>query len=431
VHATLAVLLAAALVALAASPACAQPADAPLQLTGTLAKVRDAGSITLGHRESSIPFSYLSPRGEPIGYSIDLCKLLVDAIGEAVGRTIAVKWQPVTSETRIAAVAGGQVDLECGSTTNNLERQKQVAFSPTIFVSGTKLLVRKGSPIRSFRDLGGKRVVVTAGTTNEKAMRDLAARFKIAMTLVTAPDHAASFEQLTSGKVDTFATDDVLLYGLLAQHKAAGDYVVTGEFLSYDPYGIVYRKGDAQLAKLVDDSLRQLAEDREIERRYERWFLRRLPQSGVSLDLPMSAQLETILQTLASPPDARPVGESEEEGRDAEPEGAMSFIGAPRSHPPIDTDDEPCRMRPPLAVVSPTRAAGRPAIRTVAEPVTTASGRPSRSTLSPTPAAGSMPMSTVGVPGPSTTPVAGGTCMKSTGSPTRAAEGMAWPRCLS
>jgi glutamate/aspartate transport system substrate-binding protein len=312
VHALLATLLAAALAGVAASPVHAQSPEAPLHLTGTLAKVRDAGSIALGYRASSIPFSYLSPRGEPIGYSIDLCKLLVDAIGEAVGRTIAVKWQPVTSETRIAAVVGGKVDLECGSTTNNLERQKQVAFSPTIFVSGTKLLVRKSSTIRSFRDLGGKRVVVTAGTTNEKAMRELAARFKIAMTLITAPDHEASFQQLTSGKVDTFATDDVLLYGLLAQHRLQADYVVTGEFLSYDPYGIMYRKGDAQLAKLIDDTMRQLAEDREIERRYERWFLSRLPQSGVSLDLPMSAQLETILQTLASPPDARPAGASED-----------------------------------------------------------------------------------------------------------------------
>ena len=225
-----------------------------------------------------------------------------------MGRPLTIKWQPVTPETRIASVASGQSDLECGSTTSNVERRKQVAFSPVIFVAGTKLLVKKGSPIRSFRDLGGKRVVVTAGTTNEKAMRELAARFRIAMTLVSAPDHEASFEQLTSGKVDTFATDDVLLYGLLAQHKLQADYVVVGEFLSYDPYGIMYRKGDPQLAKVVDDTLRELAEDREIERRYERWFLRRLPQSGVSLDLPMSAQLETILQTLASPPDGRPPG---------------------------------------------------------------------------------------------------------------------------
>ena len=290
---------AAGLMALAALQAGAQSAPAPAQLTGTLAKVRESGSITIGHRESSIPFSYLSARGEPIGYSVDLCKLLVDAISEEVGRTIAIKWFPVTSESRIPAVVGGQVDLECGSTTNNLERQKQVSFSPTMFVSGTKLMVKKGSSIKSFRDLAGKKVVVTAGTTNEKTMRELAVKFKIDMILSVAADHAASFAQLQAGQVDAFATDDVLLYGLLAQNKVQSDYVVTGDFLSYDPYGIMYRKGDTQLAQLINDTFHNLAEDREIERRYTRWFLRKLP-SGVSLDLPMSAQLETIIQTMVA-----------------------------------------------------------------------------------------------------------------------------------
>lgn len=289
--------VAAALLSAACTLAGAQ--TAPPLLTGTLQKAREAGSITIGHRESSIPFSYRSARGEPIGYSIDLCKLLVDAISEEVGRTVAIKWVPVTPESRIPAVVNGQVDLECGSTTSNLERQKQVSFSPTLFVSGTKLMVKKGSPIKSFRDLVGKKVVVTAGTTNEKTMRELAVKFKIDMALSVAPDHAASFAQLQAGQVDAFATDDVLLYGLLAQNKAQADYVVTGEFLSYDPYGIMYRKGDAQLAQLVNDTFHHLAEDREIERRYNRWFLRKLP-SGVSLDLPMSAQLETIIQTMVA-----------------------------------------------------------------------------------------------------------------------------------
>ena len=288
---------AAGLLALAALQAGAQ--DAPTQLSGTLQKARETGTLTIGHRESSIPFSYRSARGEPIGYSVDLCKLLVDAISEEVGRTIAIKWVPVTSESRIPAVVGGQVDLECGSTTNNLERQKQVSFSPTMFVSGTKLMVKKGSAIKSFRDLAGKKVVVTAGTTNEKTMRDIAAKFKIEMAITVANDHAASFAQLQAGQADAFATDDVLLYGLLAQNKAQADYTVIGDFLSYDPYGIMYRKGDTQLARLVNDTFHSLAEDREIERRYNRWFLRKLP-SGVSLDLPMSAQLETIIQTMVA-----------------------------------------------------------------------------------------------------------------------------------
>ena len=280
-----------------ALPAAAQ--GDPALLTGTLAKVRQTGSIQLGYRESSIPFSYRSAGGEPIGYSIDLCKLVVDAISEELGREITVRWVAVTSESRIPAVVAGQVDLECGSTTNNLERQKQVAFSPTFFVSGTKLLVKKGSPIRSFRDLAGKRVVVTSGTTNEKTLRDLAARFKIEMNLVVAADHAASYAQLAAGQADAFATDDVLLYGLVAQNKAQADYAVVGDFLSYDPYGLMFRKGDAPFAKLVNQTFHQLAEDGEIERRYKRWFLRKLP-SGVSLDLTMSPQLETILQTMAA-----------------------------------------------------------------------------------------------------------------------------------
>ena len=280
-------------------PVAAQQEDSPTTLTGTLRKVRDSGSITLAYRASSIPFSYLSPRGEPIGYSIDLCKLLVDAISEEIGRTIAIKWQPVTPESRIASIASGQSDLECGSTTSNLERRKLVAFSPTIFVSGTKLLVKKGSSIRSFRDLGGKKVVVTAGTTNEAAMREIARKFKLDFAVLTAADHAASFAMLTAGEVDAFATDDVLLYGLLAQNRRQADYVVTGEFLSYDPYAIMYRKDDPQLARVIVDAFHALAADREIERRYERWFLRKLP-SGVSLDLPMSPQLETTIQSMAA-----------------------------------------------------------------------------------------------------------------------------------
>jgi glutamate/aspartate transport system substrate-binding protein len=284
----------------ASSSACAQADAPPTQLTGTLAKIRQSGQVVIGHRESSIPFSYVSNTGEPIGYSIDLCRQLVDAISEEVGKTIAIQWKLVTSESRIPAVASGQVDLECGSTTNNLERQKLVAFSPTMFVSGAKVMVKNGSPIRTFRDLAGKRVAVTAGTTNEKTLRDLSARFGLKIDLKVAPDHAASFALLTSGAVDAFATDDVLLYGLLAQNKAQADYIVAGDFLSYDPYGVMFRKDDPQMAQLVNDTFHRLAEDREIDRRYDRWFLRRLPVSGMTLNLPMSPQLETIIQTMVS-----------------------------------------------------------------------------------------------------------------------------------
>jgi glutamate/aspartate transport system substrate-binding protein len=283
--------------------ALAQPdGAAPVELTGTLAKVRTARAITLAYRESSVPFSYLSARGEPIGYSIELCRKLAEAIGEAVGRELELKWLPVTSETRIEAIVSGRADLECGSTTNNLERRRQVAFSPVIFVAGTKLLVRRGSSIRSYRDLGRKVVVVTSGTTNESAMRGIARRFKVDFRLAVARDHADSYAQLEAGKADAFATDDVLLFGLIADRGAQKTYQIVGEFLSYDPYGIMFRKGDAQLADVVQRAFHDLAEDGEIERQYKRWFLQRLP-SGQSLGLPMSPQLETLIRAMAAKPE--------------------------------------------------------------------------------------------------------------------------------
>lgn len=272
---------------------------APAALTGTLSKVRESGTIALGYRESSVPFSWLNARKEPIGYSIELCKALVSAIGDAVNRTLTIQWVPVTPENRIDAVVSGRVDLECGSTTSNVERQKRVAFSPIIFVAGTKVMVKKGSPIGSFRDLAGRRVAVTAGTTNEKALRDLDRKFRLGIQLQVVPDHAQGFAQVADGQADAFATDDVLLDGLIAEHAGErGEYRVVGDYLSYDPYGIMFRKDDPQLAQVVKDTFQELAADGEIDRQYKRWFLRRLP-SGTSLNLPMSAQLAAIIQTMA------------------------------------------------------------------------------------------------------------------------------------
>ena len=264
---------------LGATAAFAQTEDTPVELTGTLAKVRKAGAVTIAYRESSVPFSYLSARGEPMGYSIERCRKLAEAIGEAVGRELAFKWLAVTSESRIDAIVSGRADLECGSTTNNLERQKQVAFSPIIFV---------------------------AGTTNESAMQEIARRFKIDFRLVTSKDHAQSYARLEAGTADAFATDDVLLYGLLAQRQAKKEYQVVGEFLSYDPYGIMFRRNDPQLAEVVRRAFHDLAEDGEIERQYKRWFLQRLPgaaNAGQSLDLPMSPQLETLIRAMAAKPE--------------------------------------------------------------------------------------------------------------------------------
>ncbi|MBS0608702.1 MAG: amino acid ABC transporter substrate-binding protein [Proteobacteria bacterium] len=273
----------------------------PQALTGTLAQVRASGSIALAYRDSSVPFSYLDARGQPIGYSIELCKSLVGAIETAVQRPLQIRWVPVTSATRMQAITSGQADLECGSTTSNLERQKTVAFSPTIFVAGTRLLVRKGSGLRDWRDLADKKVVVTAGTTNEQVMRRLSQRMKIPMSIEVAPDHAQAFAQIEDGRADAFATDDVLLYGLVAQTPGADKRLaVVGELLSYEPYAIMFRRGDPQLAKLVTDSMRLLAQDGEIDRQYRRWFLQKLPGTQQRLGLPMSAQLEAIVQSLAA-----------------------------------------------------------------------------------------------------------------------------------
>jgi ABC-type amino acid transport substrate-binding protein len=271
------------------------------ELSGTLKKVHDSGTVIIGYRESSMPFSYLNARGEPIGYSIDLGRAIVDAMSnELNGRTLIIKFVPVTSESRIGAVKSGEVDLECGSTTNNTERQKEVAFSPIMFVAGTKLLVKRESPIQSFRDLNGKSVVVTAGTTNEQAMRRLSEKFGIKINLVVARDHEESYQQLATGKVDAFAGDDILLYGFIAEHQGGNDLAVVGDFLSYDPYGIMFRKDDLELADLVNRVFREMAQSRDLEYTYDRWFLKKLP-SGETLNLPMSAQLDEIFRALGAP----------------------------------------------------------------------------------------------------------------------------------
>jgi glutamate/aspartate transport system substrate-binding protein len=278
-----------------------QPARAADELTGTLKKVRDTGAITLGYRESSIPFSFLNPAGRPIGYSIDLCKEIVDEVSAELGdREIEVKYRPVTSETRIPALVSGEIDLECGSTTNNHARQKEVAFSPVFFVAGTKLLVKRGSQINSYRGLRGRTVVVTAGTTNEAVIRALDEKEKLGIKLIVAKDHAASYAQLTSGAADAFATDDVLLYGLIATSENGADYKVVGDYLSYDPYGLMYRKDDPAFADIVQRTFQRLAESRELVRLYGRWFQMRLP-SGVRLGIPMSPQLEELFHLLGLP----------------------------------------------------------------------------------------------------------------------------------
>jgi len=270
------------------------------ELTGTLKKIKESKTVTLGYRESSIPFSYVTRTGDAIGYSIDLCNAVVDDVTtELEGLEIAVKYRKVTAESRIAAVRSGEIDLECGSTTANFERKKLVAFSPIFFIAGTKLLVPRDSTITSYRDLRGKTVVVTAGTTNETAVRAISDKQKLGIKLLIGADHDQSFQMLAEGKADAFATDDVLLYGLVATTKS-GRYHVVGDYLSYDPYGLMYRKDDSDFGAVVDRTFTRLAQSRELVQLYNKWFQQRLP-TGETLDLPMSPQLEEVFRVEGVP----------------------------------------------------------------------------------------------------------------------------------
>jgi len=293
-------LLACAL-ALGAGAAHAQDAAGVERLSGTLAKIRTSGLVTIGYRDASVPFSYLGAGRAPIGYSIDICLAIVDAIrAELSNDAIQVKYFPVNSQTRIPLVVDGTVDLECGSTTNNLERQKQVAFSPIFFVSGTKVMVKRASKYRSYRDLRGRAVAVTEGTTNEAAIKAVNAKEGLAIKVSEFRDHDQSFAALAAGKVDAWAGDDALLYAQAAESATPRDFAVLPEYLSYDPYGIMFRRNDPAFAALVKRTFEELAESRELARLYEQWFLRKLP-SGRTLGIQMSPQLESIFEAMGQP----------------------------------------------------------------------------------------------------------------------------------
>jgi glutamate/aspartate transport system substrate-binding protein len=267
------------------------------KLDGTLAKVDRTGAITLGYRETSFPLSYVSKAG-PIGYSIDLCLAVVDEIRREIDSDdIKVNYKLVTSETRIPAVKSGEVDLECGSTTANKERGKEVAFSPIMYVTGTKLMVKRKSGYRSYRNLGGKVVVVTAGTTNETALKALNEKNKLGINIISARDHEESYSLVVSGKAEAFATDDVLLYGLIARHKADADLMVIGEFLSFDPYGLMFRRDDPQMAEAVRRAFETIAKNRDLVELYHKWFVRQTP-TGERIGLAMNAQLSEIFRAL-------------------------------------------------------------------------------------------------------------------------------------
>jgi glutamate/aspartate transport system substrate-binding protein len=283
------------------APAAAQDAIGVGEITGTLKKIKDTKTVTLGFRDASLPFSYLNAARKPIGYSIDLCLVIVEDVRAELGDdTIQVKYVSVNPQNRIAMVADGAVDLECGTTTNNAERKKLVSFSPIIFVSGTKLLAKRSAKLKSYRDLRNRTVVVTEASTNEAAIKAINAKEKLDITVMLVRDNAQAFDAMDLGKADAWAGDDVILTAAATEAKRPQDYVVLGDYLSYDPYGIMYRKNDPALDALVKRAFERLAETRELARIYEQWFMRKLP-SGKGLGISMSPQLRAIFEALGQP----------------------------------------------------------------------------------------------------------------------------------
>jgi glutamate/aspartate transport system substrate-binding protein len=282
------------------TPASAQAAGEGL--SPTLAAIKQSHVVRLGYRESSPPFSFMDPSNRPIGYSLELCEAIVEEIGiEVDDANLRIDYVKVTSDDRIPAVLQNKIDLECGSTTANAERGKQVAFSPLMFVAGTKLMVPKASTISAPKDLQGKTVVVTKGTTNEQALHTIDKKFSLGLNFVVSPDHEQSYQTLVDGKADAFATDDILLYGLIARHKAQNTYKVVGDYLSYDPYGIMFRKGEPQLTAVVERAFRKLGSNRDLIPLYNKWFVARLP-TGEKLNVAISPQLEEAFKVLDDSP---------------------------------------------------------------------------------------------------------------------------------
>jgi len=267
------------------------------QLTGTLKKVKDAGFISVGHRESSIPFSYYDDKNQVVGYSQDLVMMVIEAVKKKLNLpNLEVKLIPVTSQNRIPLMQNGTIDIESGSTTNNLERQQQVSFSDTMFIIGTRLLVKKDSGIKDFADLKGKNVVVTAGTTSERLIREMNEKNKMGMNVISAKDHGESFLTLQSGRVVAFMLDDALLAGERAKARKPEDWVIVGTPQSKEAYGMMIPKGDDDFKKLVDGTIAQAETSGEAAKLYQKWFQSPIPPKGLNLDLPLSDDMKELFK---------------------------------------------------------------------------------------------------------------------------------------
>ena len=292
-------ILSVGLVTLSALLLAAGPSDAQ---EGTLKKIKDTNTITLGHRDASIPFSYFDDKQQAVGYAMDLCGKIVDAVkAELKMPNLQVKLNPVTSATRIPLMANGTVDLECGSTTNNLERQKQVAFTITHFVTANRFVSKKASNLKKLDDLKGKTVVSTSGTTNIKQITELNGQKNLGMTILPAKDHAEAFLMVETGRAVAFFMDDILLYSLVASSKNPSEWTISADALSVEPYGIMLRRDDPSFKKVVDDAMTKVYKSGEITKIYAKWFLQPVPPKGINLNVPMS---EVFKHVVAKPTDS-------------------------------------------------------------------------------------------------------------------------------
>jgi len=267
------------------------------ELTGTLEKIRSTGVITIGHRESSIPFSYYDKNEKVVGYGMDLCYLVADAVKASLGLAkLEVKLVPITPSLRIPSILSGKIDLACETMTNNLERQKVVAFSSTYFVAANRFVSKATANLRTLDDLKGRTVVSTIGSTNLRQISELNAQRNLGLTIVAAKDNFEAFRMLESDRAAAHFMDDILLYGAVANSATPADYVVSEEALSIEPYGIVLPRDDAAFKKVADDALSAIYRSGEINKIYAKWFLNPIPPNGISLNVPMSAALKRVIE---------------------------------------------------------------------------------------------------------------------------------------
>jgi glutamate/aspartate transport system substrate-binding protein len=292
------------LLAIVAALCLAMPHVAEADDSPTLARIKERGEVVLGHRDSSVPFSYLDQNQQPVGYSIDLCLRAVDAVKQALEMpNLRVRYNPVTSATRIPLVANGTVDMECGSTVNNAERQQQVSFSYTTFIVGTRFIAKKTSNFKTLNDLKGKTVVCTAGTNTIARVHELNNKRNLGMTILSGKDHAESFLMVESGRAAAFFEDDILLAGLAANSRTPSEWSISTEGYSVDPYALMLPHGDAGFKRVVDRALADTFRSGAIKAIYDKWFVKPIPPKGVTLDFPLSPALKKAFEKPTDSPD--------------------------------------------------------------------------------------------------------------------------------